>query len=284
MAPKAVTVGIPRRSGARALRVVAAALALTMLAHLAYAGYSEGLAAFNKQDYAGALAHWRPLAESGDPAAQFSLGWMYLKGRGVAQDDTQAFQLIHRSAQKGLARAQSELGWMYAHSRGVDLDPKLAASWYAKAAEAGDRDAQAALGRDYLSGYGVPHDEVQGANWLLKAARQGDLESQILTALAFENGTGVAKSEDKASYWYLAAAMQGDSDSQRAIAVRYAEGRGIERDPVLSYAWFRIFNRDHAAQEQSFLERHLPGISAMDLERGRSLAQAWQVHEDIRRK
>jgi TPR repeat protein len=100
------------RARARALLLGAAALGLAMQAGPSYAGYSEGAAAFDKQDYSSALAQWRPLADAGDPAAQFSLGWMYLNGRGLRQDDTLAFQWIRLSAQQGLARAQSKLGWM----------------------------------------------------------------------------------------------------------------------------------------------------------------------------
>ena len=43
-------------------------------------------------------------------------------------------------------------------------------------------------------------------------------------------------------------------------------------------------NHDHTASEQLFLERHLQGISAKDLEAGRALAQAWTVHEGIAHK
>jgi TPR repeat protein len=130
----------------------------------------------------------------------------------------------------------------------------------------------------------VARDEARGTSWLLKAAQQGDLESEILMAVAFENGTGVARDDEQASYWYLAAAMQGDGDSQRAIAVRYAQGQGIAKDPALAYAWFRIANRERPAPEESFLARYLPGVDPKDLAQGRSLAEAWQVNEAIRRK
>jgi len=39
----------------------------------AYAGFDEGKAAFDKEDYATALDEWRPLAKHGDALHNFSL-------------------------------------------------------------------------------------------------------------------------------------------------------------------------------------------------------------------
>ena len=54
-----------------------------LLAKPAWAGYDEGVAAAKLGDYVTALRKWRPLAERGDPHAQYSLGLMYYWGRGV---------------------------------------------------------------------------------------------------------------------------------------------------------------------------------------------------------
>ena len=56
----------------------------------AWAGFAEGLAAFDRGDYATALREFRPLAEQGTAEAQYNLGVMYGNGLGVPQDDAQA--------------------------------------------------------------------------------------------------------------------------------------------------------------------------------------------------
>ena len=62
------------------------ALAIMALAVPANAGpYEDGLAAFNRRDYATAQKFWRPLVEQGDAVAQYSLGVMYANGNGVPQ-------------------------------------------------------------------------------------------------------------------------------------------------------------------------------------------------------
>ena len=48
--------------------------------------FEKGLAAAQSGDFATALREWTPLAEQGDPDAQYNLGVMYRNGNGVPQD------------------------------------------------------------------------------------------------------------------------------------------------------------------------------------------------------
>ncbi len=63
----------------------------------AWAGWDEGVAAYQRGDYAKAIRELRPLAEKGYANAQVVLGVMYVKGQGVPQDYTKA-ALIHFNA------------------------------------------------------------------------------------------------------------------------------------------------------------------------------------------
>ena len=79
-----------------------------------HAGFREGLAAYYRLDYAAALAEWRPLAEQGDPRAQYQLGVLHYRGDGVAQDYGQAAKWFRRAAERGDPDAQFNLGLLYA--------------------------------------------------------------------------------------------------------------------------------------------------------------------------
>ncbi len=65
-----------------------------------WAGLDEGAAAYIRGDYATAIREWRPLAEQGNADAQFFLGFMYYKGRGVPQDYAQAHMWYNLAASK----------------------------------------------------------------------------------------------------------------------------------------------------------------------------------------
>ncbi len=63
----------------------------------AWAGWDEGVAAAKRGDYATALRELRPLAEQGHAVAQYNLGVMYNKGRGVPQDYAKAVKRVIRT-------------------------------------------------------------------------------------------------------------------------------------------------------------------------------------------
>ncbi len=100
----------------------------------AWAGFDEGLAAYQRGDYATALREWRPLAEQGVAEAQSRLGFMYTFGEGVPQDDAEAVKWYRKAAEQGYAKAQYALGLMYANGQGVPQDYAKAHMWYDLAA------------------------------------------------------------------------------------------------------------------------------------------------------
>ena len=84
-------------------------------------------------------------ADQGYANAQYNLGVMYEKGRGIAQDDAEAAKWHRKAAEQGDPFAQSRLGWMYEKGRGVAQDGAEAVKWYRKAAEQGHAGAKRAL-------------------------------------------------------------------------------------------------------------------------------------------
>ena len=155
------------------LRFILALLCCLVLAAPAWAGFDEGLAAYNRGDYETALREFRPLAEQGVAVAQYNLGLMYRGGQGVPSDDAEAVKWYRLAAKQGHAGAQNLLGEMYAMGRGVPQNYAEAARWYRKAAERGDANAQNNLGLAYGKGQGVPQNYTQAHMWLNLAAAQG---------------------------------------------------------------------------------------------------------------
>jgi TPR repeat protein len=88
------------------------------LSHI-YARFEEGVAAYNRGDYETAFQEIKPLAEQGHSTAQYNLGVMYSKGRGVTQDYLEAVKWYREAAEQGDALAQFNLGLMYDIGKGV---------------------------------------------------------------------------------------------------------------------------------------------------------------------
>ena len=98
--------------------------------HSAQAGrLRQGLAAFDRRDYAAAAALlWLP-AERGDSRAQALLCFMYTYGRGVPQSAAEAAGWCDRAANQGNTEAQYMLGLLYNKGHGVPEDFVEAHKW-----------------------------------------------------------------------------------------------------------------------------------------------------------
>ena len=100
---------------------------LVLAAPLGAQDFAKGLQAFEAGDFATAIKEWKPLAESGNSAAQNSMGDLYYSGRGVPQNHAEAFRWYRLSAQQGNVDGQGNLGWMFEYGLGVARDFSRAA-------------------------------------------------------------------------------------------------------------------------------------------------------------
>ncbi len=156
-------------------------------------------------------------ADAGDPVAQNSLGSAYQTGKGISQDDDEAFEWFTKSAQQGLPIAQYNLGFLYYRGTGVQQDFKEALQWIGKAASQGFAVAQFAVAGFYYRGSGglpVNHDEA--FFWYQKAAAQGYPPAQYLLGLMFFYGNGVEQDYIRATAWLELAAKKGEKGAAQA--------------------------------------------------------------------
>ena len=153
---------------------VALVLLIVFLVVPAWADFQAGMDANTREDYATALREWRPLAEKGDALAQYNLGVLYRKGRGVPQDDVQARGWYAKAAAQGQAKAQFNLGTLYFNGEGVPKDYQQALRWFRLAADQGEALAQTKMAIIYDEGQGVPQNIVQAYKWYSLAATNGD--------------------------------------------------------------------------------------------------------------
>ena len=151
-------------------RLVLTFAILIGLAAPAWAGLVEGVAAYNRGDYATALREFRPLVNQGHAIAQSYLGFMYGHGEGVPQDHAEAVKWYREAANQGFARAQSNLGLMYLIGRGVPQDYVQAHMWSSLAVSrippGRDRD-DAVKNRDIAAMYMTP-DQIAEAKRLAR--------------------------------------------------------------------------------------------------------------------
>ena len=159
---------------------VSLVLLIVFLVVPAWADFQAGMDANNREDYATALREWRPLAEKGDALAQYHLGVLYRKGRGVPQDDVLAQGWYAKAAAQGQAKAQFNLGTLYYNGEGVRKDYQQALRWFRLAADQGEALAQTKMAVMYDEGQGVSKNIVQAYKWYSLAATNGDKPASLL--------------------------------------------------------------------------------------------------------
>lgn len=142
--------------------------------------FQAGVEAARQGDYDTAYQIWSTLAEGGDPASQFNLAMMYVRGESL------------------------------------ERDLSMAAQWFRKAAEQDQVSAQARLGALYAHGQGVQQDFGKAAKWLFKAARANHGPGQYDLAVLYANGSGVGQDYSEAYYWFTMSAINGFTPAQEA--------------------------------------------------------------------
>ena len=183
-------------------------------------------------ELAGTLAQAaRELAEDGDAGAQVALGLMYLTGRGVEKDPSQALLWLHSAADQGDRDAQFNLGLAYATGRdGIPVDIVEAVRWYRLAAEQDHDGSQYNLGVAYAEGMGVPKDDSEAIEWWCRAASMGNARAQYNLGVAYSRGEGVDRDDEEAVHWWRLAAESPDSlDSERAWLSTDAGGEVVSK-------------------------------------------------------
>ena len=125
-------------------------------------------------------------ANQGLADAQYKLGAMYAKGRGVKKSFKYAVEWYTLAAVQGHAKAQHNLGLMYAAGKGAKKSFKRAAKWTQKAAAQGNKEAKTSLkslfcdieasmaqynlANEYYSGNGVKQDYKRAVELFTKSA------------------------------------------------------------------------------------------------------------------
>src|SRR4249919_2959663 len=149
--------------------LVAAAMVALLSAPLSAQSVKAGIEAWQKADYASAVAIWRPLADKGDADAQFNLGQAYRLGRGVSINLSAAQTWFQRAAASGHVDAQTTLGLLLFQNG----DQVQGLKWLKQASEQGEPRALLVYGTALYNGDGVPQDRVLGYAYVSRAASAG---------------------------------------------------------------------------------------------------------------
>ena len=173
------------------------------------------------------------LAENNNVSAQYRLGQMFERAKGVVQNLPDAVQWYRRAAERGHAFSQARLGLIHF------LDPLSPAALTPDEFErfGGEPRSGTVLKESFPNGFVVEKDHVQAAHWNRLAAEAGVAEAQARYGLQLANGLGLDRNVTEAERWFLAAAAQGETAGQLWLGILYAGGYGSPSDFPRAIEW-----------------------------------------------
>jgi uncharacterized protein len=197
---------------------------------LVFAGQLEdGKEAKDRGDNATAYKLLQPLADDGNPYAQWYIGMLYEQG-GVQVTLTErkreaekwyrkAFMSARPLAENGDAKAQFLLGMLNQGYRGLDKNDEESLKWLQKSAENDYINAQAELAYMYQFGQGATHNYAEAAKWYRRAAQNGGSSSvrslgQRTLGYMYSKGQGVPQDWGEAYFWDSLAAVTSDKNQK----------------------------------------------------------------------
>jgi TPR repeat protein len=151
---------------------------------------------------------WKPLAEAGNPEAQFRIGRLYDRGELFAQDEDEGLRWFQLAAEQDHALALTTLFAIH-HERGVDNCDSEMQRMLVEAAHGGSPNAQFNLSVSLNSRYQCEKyidRSTEALYWLKRAAKQGNPNAIVVIFGELTDRTASFKeTEDSYFRFYLSA-------------------------------------------------------------------------------
>jgi TPR repeat protein len=96
--------------------IIGLALTITACAN-SFGRLNSGIANFKEQNYRAAFIKLMPIAEAGNPDAQYAIGYMFYYGQGVVTDKDKAFYWMKLASRQGHPEANKALQIIYNQPR-----------------------------------------------------------------------------------------------------------------------------------------------------------------------
>lgn len=179
-----------------------------------------------------------------------------------------AAKVFRPFAERSRVEAEVLLGSLYLSGKGVSQNFSQARLWFGKAAEQNNRTSEFWLAIMNDQGLGLPKDQNAAAALFLKAAEEGFAEAQYAASVRYAKGIGLPLNPTAAARWAYRAAFQGSPQAQLALAKILSEGTGVQQDPVAAYLWASIATTSADAtikESANTLKQKLGGSLASDI-------------------
>ena len=185
-------------------------------------------------DYKTVVKWFRLAAEQGNADAQYNLGVMYDKGRGVPQDYKTAMKWYTLATKhEGFSWVNVNVGRMYERGLGVVQNYHTATKYYKIAAKNG-------YDYDFKRISDLEDKGRKRLHFWQFFAELGAIDAIINIGSMYYIGEGVYQNYKSALIWYKRAAKLRDARALRKLGMMYNQGLGTTKNNIRSYMWFAL--------------------------------------------
>lgn len=206
-------------------------------------------------NYQRALQAYDIAAKKGNVIAQFNVGLIYEKGKGVPVDYEKAKSLYTFAAEHGHVQAMVQLAGLYFNGVLGQRNEKEALHWYQKAAVSKDREALYYLGLLSETGVGLPFDYKAAQQYYQASASRGDEQAMLALARLYQYGQGVNKNYQEAEVLYKELANNGNAYAAYQLAVMSYDGVLGEQNKSRVLEWLQLAVNNGSREAQQMLLR-----------------------------
>jgi uncharacterized protein len=153
------------------------AVAVLAACAAAHAGLKEGAIAYSRGDFATALRELKPLAEQGQPLAQYLVGVSQVNAKPPLGNVGEGEDWLKKAAGQGQIAAMRYLGELNLFAK---KDRAEARRWLLQAADRGDAEAQHLMAIYLLDGPEADASRGEAYMWLHLAAERGHVLSGVM--------------------------------------------------------------------------------------------------------
>jgi len=186
--------------------------------------------AYTEKKFASSIKLLEPLAQNGNPEAQWYLACSHYHGRGTNKNLEQAANWFEESAINGYVKAQNYIGQLYWEGKGVKKSYAKAKMWYQAAIKNGSNRAIAGMGHLYLLGLGVKKNPGKAYTYFKESAAKHDSWGLATLGWFYESGNVVKQDFHKAAELYQKSVSMGNGQACHNLGLAYLYGRGVEQD------------------------------------------------------
>lgn len=195
-------------------------------------------------------------AESGHPAAQSVLGFLWGIGLFRERNKQKAFVYHHFASEGGNMQSKMALAYLYTRQDMFDKSVKL----YAELAEVAVNSFLISKDSPVIEPVRLHNGAEENKEALRKSKGEEDEDFQILeyqaqkgnAAAMYKVGLfyyfglrGLRRDHSKALSWFLKAVDKGEPRSMELLGEIYARGAGVERNYTKAFEWLTLASKHH---------------------------------------